>query len=83
MRVARVLRPMRTLRLLGDVSLVAQCVTDRFHLFRDAVVLTFFMLLLFSMVGISCFAGALHYTCVKAEGYTVFDARYVTRASDR
>lgn len=49
-------------------------IAARINLFRDAVLLSGFMLLLFSMVGISCFAGALHYTCVGAVGYDVFDA---------
>ena len=31
------------------------------------------MLLLFSMIGIACFAGALHYTCIGAVGYDQFD----------
>ena len=63
-RAARVLRPMRTLRLLGDVSIVTECFSSSLHLFRDAILLAMFMIVLFSMVGISSYAGAFHYTCV-------------------
>ena len=64
LRVARVLRPLRTLRLLGDITLVAQCIAGSWHLFRDVIILSALTILLFSMIGISSFAGSLHYTCV-------------------
>ena len=67
LRVARVLRPLRTLRLLGDVTLVAQCISHSAHLFRDIVMLSGLVILLFSMIGISSFAGSLHYTCITCQ----------------
>jgi hypothetical protein len=72
-RAGRVVRPVRTLRLLGDVSLVAAVIGSSIHLFRDAILLAMFMLLLFSMIGISCFAGALHYTCVACQDSGTLD----------
>jgi hypothetical protein len=67
LRVARVLRPLRTLRMLGDVTLVGQCIGHSAHLFRDIILLCALVILLFSMIGISSFAGALHYTCITCE----------------
>lgn len=64
LRVGRVLRPLRTLRMLGDVTIIAECIGHSVHLFRDIILLSAFVILLFSIIGISSFAGSLHYTCI-------------------
>ena len=70
LRVARILRPLRTLRMLGDVTIIGQCISHSAYLFRDIILLCAFTILLFSMIGISSFAGSLHYTCVTCQDHT-------------
>jgi hypothetical protein len=67
LRTARVFRPLRTLRMLSDISIVAECFAESVHLFRDAILLATFLLSLFSMICVSSFAGTFHYTCVTCD----------------
>ena len=63
-RVLRIVRPMRSLRLISGVQLVFQCIVQDVQLFKDVGIFLFIALTCFSLVGVTLFRGALQYTCI-------------------
>ena len=64
-RVLRVLRPMRTIRIFESVQIVGRCIAADAVMLRDVMLLTMMLLGGFALVGLTCYHGALQYTCVK------------------
>eukprot|EP01047_Picozoa_sp_COSAG01_P004837 COSAG01_NODE_161_length_23642_cov_713.337000_6_plen_671_part_00 len=62
-RVLRVLRPLRTLRMLSSINVVLETIVEALPLFGQACVLVSFLLIAYSLVGMSLWAGGLHYQC--------------------
>eukprot|EP01052_Picozoa_sp_SAG31_P010548 SAG31_NODE_580_length_13940_cov_16.175349_10_plen_2543_part_00 len=63
-RVLRVMRPVRSLRLVSGVQLVLQCIYDDAQLLKDVTTFLAIGLILFALVGVTLFRGALQFVCV-------------------
>ena len=62
-RVLRVLRPLRTLRMLQSIGIVAETILQALPLFGQACLLGTFLLMAYSLVGMSLWGGGLHFKC--------------------
>eukprot|EP01052_Picozoa_sp_SAG31_P006185 SAG31_NODE_282_length_18516_cov_9.338600_3_plen_1049_part_00 len=62
-RVLRILRPMRTLRLIGHIDIILTVIADSVPMFMTVALLLIFLMALFGLVGVSSFGGALQFTC--------------------
>jgi hypothetical protein len=69
-RVLRVLRPMRTLRMLSDINTVLQTIVAALPLFGQACLLITFMLVAYSLICMSLWSGALNYECERPMDWT-------------
>ena len=65
-RIFRVIRPIRTLRMIRHIDIVMRVIANEAGTLLTVCVLLLFLLLLFSLIGMSCFSGAIHYTCMDA-----------------
>eukprot|EP01043_Picozoa_sp_COSAG02_P045498 COSAG02_NODE_4163_length_5684_cov_9.697941_1_plen_1345_part_01 len=63
-RIFRVVRPIRTLRMIRHVEVVTRVIASQMGTLLTVCILLLFLLLLFSLIGMSCFSGAIHYTCM-------------------
>ena len=63
-RVLRVVRPMRSLRLISSVQLVFQCIVEDKNLFRDVSTFLLVALSVFALIGLTLFRGTLQYECI-------------------
>eukprot|EP01043_Picozoa_sp_COSAG02_P000474 COSAG02_NODE_8_length_60691_cov_104.994752_40_plen_2944_part_00 len=63
-RIFRIIRPIRTLRMIRHIDLVVKILASSMGIFFTVCVLLLFLLLLFSLIGMSCFSGAIQYTCM-------------------
>lgn len=63
-RVFRIVRPIRTLRMIKNVDIIVQVISESAGLFATVCGLLVFLLAIFSLVGMSSFAGALQYECI-------------------
>ena len=65
-RIFRVVRPIRTLRMIRHVEIVTRVIASQMSTLLTVCGLLLFLLLLFSLIGMSSFSGAIHYTCMDA-----------------
>lgn len=63
-RVFRILRPIRTLRMINDIDIIVTVLNDSSHLVLTVCGLLFFLLAVFCLIGMSSFSGALQYECI-------------------
>lgn len=63
-RVFRIFRPIRTLRMIRHVDLVLNILAASMNIMLIVCILLLFLLLLFSLIGMTCFSGAVQYTCM-------------------
>lgn len=63
-RVLRILRPIRTVRMIDNIDLVITVITDSARLLCTVGVLMLFLLSVFTLIGLSCYTGALQYECM-------------------
>jgi hypothetical protein len=68
-RVLRIVRPIRTFRLIKNVDIIVSVLTDSVPLFLTVVLLLVFLLAIFALVGVSSFGGALQYECMETDAY--------------
>lgn len=82
-RALRVLRPMRTVRIFDSVTIVGQCVVDDIVVVRDVMLLTMLLLGAFALIGLTCFHGALQFSCVgKSDMFQVIDQAVLPAGRD-
>ena len=62
-RVLRVLRPVRTLRMLSEIHTVLSTIAEALPLFFQACFLIFFLQMVFALVCMSLWSGGLNYEC--------------------
>lgn len=67
-RVLRIVRPLRTLRMIDNVEMIIRTLQESLHLFGTVCLLLLFLMSILTLVGTSSFAGALQYTCVGDPG---------------
>jgi hypothetical protein len=67
-RVLRIVRPIRTLRMIQNVDVIVSVLQESLSLFLTVCLLLLFLLSILALVGISSFNGALKYTCVGEPG---------------
>ena len=63
-RVLRILRPIRTVRMIDNIDLVITVITDSARLLCTVAVFMMFLLSVFTLIGLSCYTGALQYECM-------------------
>eukprot|EP01050_Picozoa_sp_SAG11_P023235 SAG11_NODE_4616_length_1833_cov_1.065744_1_plen_284_part_10 len=63
-RVARVARPLRSLRLVAGIQIVLASTMEDLGLMRDIGIFLMMGLTVFSMIGVTLFRGVIHYECV-------------------
>eukprot|EP01043_Picozoa_sp_COSAG02_P052538 COSAG02_NODE_5676_length_4138_cov_1.611785_1_plen_847_part_10 len=63
-RVFRIVRPIRTLRMVQNVDIIVRVLAESAELFLSVCALLAFLMAIFSLVGMSSFAGALQYECI-------------------
>ena len=62
-RALRVVRPMRSVRIFSSIKLIGDCLKEDLGIFLDVTTFTLLLILTFSLVGLTCYHGALQYTC--------------------
>eukprot|EP01043_Picozoa_sp_COSAG02_P018298 COSAG02_NODE_852_length_16531_cov_9.899586_1_plen_1228_part_00 len=67
-RVFRIVRPIRTLRMISNIDVVVSVLADSLGLFATVCGLLLFLLAMFALVGMSSFGGALQYQCIGEPG---------------
>ena len=67
-RVLRILRPMRTFRMVKHVDIILRVIWGSMGLFCTVCMLVVFLLAIFALIGSSSFSGALQYECIKTNG---------------
>ena len=63
-RVFRIVRPIRTLRLISYVDIIVNVIRESLQLTLTVCVLIAFLLSVFALIGMSSFGGALQYECI-------------------
>jgi hypothetical protein len=67
-RVFRIVRPIRTLRMIRNVDVIVTVLAESVGLFATVCALLLFLLAVFALVGMSSFGGALQYECIGEPG---------------
>ena len=85
-RIFRIVRPIRTLRMIRHIDIIVRILASSMSILLTVCVLLLFLLLLYSLIGMSCFSGAIQYTCMdvqlaRAVGISGFDEDFVTDRS--
>ena len=83
----RIVRPIRTLRMIQNVDIIVSVLQESVSLFLTVCLLLLFLLSILALVGISSFNGALGYTCVGEQDWGVpllddFGAEVIPECSD-
>jgi hypothetical protein len=63
-RIFRIVRPVRTLRMIRHIDIIVRIIATSAGILLTVCVLLLFLLLLYSLIGMSCFSGAIQYTCM-------------------
>ena len=66
-RIFRIVRPIRTLRLIRHIDIIVRIISTSMGVLLTVCVLLLFLLLLYSLIGMSCFSGAIQYTCLETQ----------------
>ena len=67
-RVFRIVRPIRTLRMIQNVDIIVTVLEESMSLFATVCLLLLFLLSVFALIGLSTFSGALQYECIGPAG---------------
>jgi hypothetical protein len=85
-RVLRIVRPLRTLRMIDNVEMIITTLQESLSLFGTVCLLLLFLMSILTLVGTSSYAGALQYTCIGEPGEgairPVCSAEQLARAND-
>ena len=66
-RIFRIVRPIRTLRMIRHIDIIVRILASSMGILLTVCVLLLFLLLLYSLIGMSCFSGAIQYTCMDVQ----------------